>query len=66
MTVTYTLAYYATEFITAMKSFMIQTPGLTGKHLTRLDRDKGSSLSRPIVSYVCKEIYIVGVTCFRR
>jgi hypothetical protein len=48
---------------------MKQTPGLTAKPLTRLDRldrDKGSSLLRTIVSYVCKKIYSVAVTCFRR
>ncbi len=40
-----------------------QSPGLTRKHYTRLDRpgrDKHSSLLRILVIYVCKTLYNIG------
>ncbi len=47
MAVANTLAYYVMATITAVKGFIVQAPGLTHKHKTRLerlDKDKHSCL----------------------
>ncbi len=48
MAVANTLAYYVTATITAVKSFIVQTTGRTGKYriiLKKLAKEKHSSLS---------------------
>ncbi len=63
MEVANTLAYYDTATITAVKSFIVQAPGLTIKYKTKLEspaRGKHSRILETFVNYGCKMFYNIG------
>ncbi len=58
MAVTNYPAYYDTAIITAVKKLIVQIPGFTHKHYTRMERpsrDKHSSLLLKFVNNGCKK-----------